>query len=212
MTNQGHNCPLCLSEKSKHYSTDQNREYYLCLNCQLIFVPRDQLVSFEAEERRYSFHENDDGYDSYLANIGNQINNELTPVQKGLDYGCGKTKILELKLHSLGHIVSSYDFYFHPDKSALDEKYDFIILSEVIEHLRDLSKELVNIKNLLNSNGKLFIKTKLHPKDVSKFEKWFYKRDITHIQFFSDEVFGWLQQNFDFKVYKNLGNDLYLLS
>ena len=36
-------------------------------------------------------------------------------------------------------------------------------------------------------NGKIFIKTKLHPGEKNLFDHWFYKRDSTHIQFFNSK-------------------------
>lgn len=66
---------------------------------------------------------------------------------KGIDLGSeyieyGKSKGLDL---SIGTI------------DIIDERFDFIIYSHVLEHLTDLGSELIKIKERLNKNGLLYI-------------------------------------------------------
>lgn len=108
--------------------------------------------------------------------------------------------------------VDSYDLYYFPDMTIWSKKFNFIILSEVIEHLRDPIKEMKRIRDLLLPDGKIFIKTKLHPGDKTLFENWFYKRDITHIQFFSDESLGYLAKELSMLGPKQLSEDLFVFT
>jgi SAM-dependent methyltransferase len=203
-------CPLCGSVQSELFDKDKTRSFYQCGNCSLVFVPRDELITPDAEKHRYDAHENDEtssGYRDYLSGIAAQLQKYLKNGMTGLDFGSGRTKLLA-ELLSSEHVVDSYDVYFHPDLSFLNKKYDFIILSEVIEHLRDPVSELKKLKSILKPDGILFVKTKLVPE--KSFSTWFYKRDITHVQFFSDDSFRHLSKKFGFEEASMIGEDLFL--
>ncbi|MFP5385188.1 MAG: class I SAM-dependent methyltransferase [Bacteriovoracia bacterium] len=206
-------CPLCLSSAISLYHKDQFRSYQLCGECSLVFVPRDQLVSLEAEKERYDAHENnenDPGYEKYLKNVVNSLLPHLSPSSHGLDFGCGRSKLLEKLLTKEGHCVSSYDVFFHRDENLFSKRYDFIIMSEVIEHLRNPHEEMRRVKGLLKQAANLFIKTKLLPDSTEKFSNWFYKRDSTHIQFFGPRSLNKLKERYGFDEYQEVGEDLFL--
>jgi SAM-dependent methyltransferase len=206
------NCPLCLSSESQIYDHDKLRSYYQCKHCSLIYVPRDFLISPDAEKERYDSHKNDEddsGYINYLNNISQTIKKYLSSEpQSGLDFGCGKTTMLAKLLNP--HEVKSYDLYFHPRDELLNAKYDFIVLSEVIEHLRDPRSVMLKLKSLLKKRGQIFIKTKLSPKEPVEFSTWFYKRDITHIQFFNQQSLDVLSQICELQKSQEISEDLFL--
>ena len=183
-------CPICLDCNAQEYSHDKFRKYLTCSHCELIFVPRDQLITTEAEKHRYDSHQNDENdlhYKNYLMQMMNQIIPELQEQEVGLDFGCGRTDLLSQLFRDKNFEMDSFDLYFLADSKIWAKKYHFIILSEVIEHLRDPLAELEKLRRLLLPKGKIFIKTKLHPEDKSLFDNWFYKRDSTHIQFFNSK-------------------------
>jgi hypothetical protein len=206
-------CPLCGENQIKEYSKDFLRLYHQCLSCHLIFVSRDELITLDEEKKRYDAHENnleDQGYRFYLENIFSIIQSHLSPGDRGLDFGCGHSKMIEDIAAQQNILIDSFDLFYHPNEKIWNEKYDFIILSEVIEHLRSPVEELQRIQPLLNENGKIFIKTKLLPKTKLEFDHWFYKRDKTHIQFFSREAFDKLSEKFQFESSVEIGEDLFL--
>lgn len=179
-------CPVCQSS-AKFYAQDKMRSYGNCENCRLIFVPRESLIAPEAEAERYKLHENSDedpGYHQYLEEIALAIMKKLKHHKSGLDFGCGKSQILESIFTKQRYEMDSFDVYFLNRREIWNKKYDFIILSEVIEHLREPLFIMNSIRSLLNPDGLIFIKTKYHPNDPAAFLKWFYRRDITHVQFF----------------------------
>ena len=181
-------CPICSDCNTQEYSQDKFRKYLICSHCELIFVPRNQLITPEAEKHRYDSHQNDENdphYKNYLMQMMNQIIPELEEQEIGLDFGCGRTDLLAQLFRDNYFDVDSFDLYFLPDEKIWEKKYDFIILSEVIEHLRDPLSELEKLRKMLLPGGKIFIKTKLHPGEKNLFDNWFYKRDSTHIQFFN---------------------------
>lgn len=208
------NCPLCLSEGAISYSKDKIRSYFRCQNCSLVFVSRSELLSCALEKERYQAHKNsetDPEYEKYLDRIAQDLNQILMTPQKGLDFGCGKAKLLEKLLKSYGHQMNSFDLYFHPDQTVLSEIYDFIVMSEVIEHLREPHSLLKSLGRLIKEQGYLFIKTKLLPPSEKEFEQWFYKRDLTHVQFFSENSLFKVAEMIGAKDLRQIGEDLYSL-
>ena len=115
-----------------------------------------------------------------MSYILDQINNRNIRNLKILDVGCGGGIICE-PLARLGANVTGIDFapnniiaakihskknklkinYINKDieKSKLDEKFDIILMFEVLEHLDNWKKTIKNIKKNLNKNGLLIIST-----------------------------------------------------
>lgn len=206
-------CPLCKTDSSSKYSSDKTRDYFLCGLCYLVFVDREALISIPDEKKRYDLHDNleaDSGYGIYLKKIADSILPHLQDGQRGLDFGSGKTKRLAELLSP--HEVESYDIFYHNDQTLLQRSYDFIILSEVIEHLREPMETMVSLNEILNPSGSFFIKTKLRPETEERFSNWFYKRDITHIEFFSLKSLGFLGDRLGRKNLKQVGEDLFRIS
>ena len=112
--------------------------------------------------------------------ILDQIKNRDIKNLKILDVGCGGGIVCE-PLARLGAKVTGIDFapnnikaakihseknklkinYICKDieKSKLDEKFDIILMFEVLEHLDNWKKTIKNIKKNLNRNGKIIIST-----------------------------------------------------
>lgn len=206
-------CPLCLDPHSVLYDQDKFRNYFQCTQCSLVFVPRTELISVSDEKSRYEDHENsevDPVYRKYLSEIIDAIVPYLSPEASGLDFGSGKTTLMADLLAEKNIQTESFDIYFHPNIDLLKRKYDFVILSEVIEHFRDPHKELQVLKELLNKDGYLIVKTMLLPDSKEKFQNWFYKRDRTHVQFFSQRTFEILENLFELGDVREIGKNLFL--
>lgn len=206
------NCPLCESSEAQDFAQDQFRPYFKCGKCSLVYIPREFVLKFDAEAERYQSHQNDERdlqYKKYLSHIVDGIKSTLKKSHVGLDFGCGKTKLLAQLIGEHGPQVDSYDLLFHPSIEIWSKKYDFIILSEVVEHLSDPRRDMLKLAGLLNPKGQIFIKTKIYPKDRGVFDQWFYKRDPTHVQFFDLESLTALGELLKMKGPKVLGTDLF---
>lgn len=207
-------CPVCQSSEYVLFDQDKKRSYFKCSDCTLVFVPREQILSAADESNRYEAHQNsedDPYYKKYLTDIAQETLPFLHSESFGLDFGCGKTKLLASIYEERGIQMDSFDLYFHPDESIWKKTYNFIILSEVIEHLAAPKETMESLNSLLKTGGEFFIKTKFYPESSEDFSNWFYKRDMTHVEFFNEKSMETLAQKLG-KSFQKIGNDLYRLT
>ncbi len=187
-------CLLCLSAKNNFFFEDKFRAYRCCNVCSIIFVPKAFHVSKKSEKARYEEHNNDPDdirYRDFLERIAVPIRERFEIGAKGLDFGCGPTPLLAEIFTEDGFEMSVYDPFYAENKSVLDEKYDFIVSTEVVEHLNNPMREFKRLFAMLKQNGVLAIMTRLYDDSID-FKTWHYKNDRTHICFYSIETFNWL--------------------
>ncbi|CAM3133820.1 class I SAM-dependent methyltransferase [Vibrio tubiashii] len=207
-----HSCPLCQSLETQHYYQDKRREYLQCLQCELVFVNPDQRLDAKQEKAHYDLHENDpndQGYRRFLSRVADPILERIETNSHGLDFGCGPGPTLSLMLEERGHTMSLYDIYYHPNPSVLENSYDFITATEVIEHLYEPNKVWQQWLNLVKPGGWIGLMTKMVI-DVEAFASWHYKNDQTHVVFFSRKTFQYLAERDQLKL-EFIGNDVILL-
>jgi hypothetical protein len=191
---EGHICPLCRGARTGPYHRDKARDYLVCATCRLVFVPPTQHLSAADEKACYDRHDNrpdDPRYRRFLERLFAPLNQRLAPGAPGLDFGCGPGPTLSKMFEEAGHAVALYDPYYAPDESVLHARYDFITLSEVIEHLAVPGTVLDGLWASLEAGGWLGIMTK-RVRDREAFATWHYIADPTHIAFFSEATFEWL--------------------
>ena len=201
--NNSVNCPLCTNTQgSSYFYSDNKRDYYRCSNCNLIHVPPFQYISRENELAEYDKHQNsqsDPGYRKFLSRLFNPLSSKLSPESFGLDFGSGPGPTLSVMFEEEGHKMNIYDPYYAPDKIVLNEQYDFITASEVVEHLHNPASGFDLLWTLLKPGGWLGIMTKL-ALDKEAFSKWHYKNDPTHVCFFSKETMLWLAEKWKAEI------------
>ncbi|WP_372639550.1 class I SAM-dependent methyltransferase [Ancylomarina sp.] len=187
-------CPLCRSENTSFYYEGESREYYSCIDCGLVFVPQVFFITYEAEKVKYDQHENfpdDLVYQDYLKQIMNPVLDRISEGASGLDFGSGPGPTLSKMFESRGFQTDIYDAYFAPNEEVFNKSYDFITACEVVEHLHKPQMELDRLFGLLKPNGVLAIKTQILS-SKEEFPTWYYKRDMTHVCFFSDQSMRFL--------------------
>lgn len=148
------------------------------------------------------FNQND--YDR-LVRTADVVGKYIQKTDSILDIGCangGQLKVLKERGYSnltgvdpskacvnnvLSSDISAFQAHlFHQSFINWDRKFDFVILSHVLEHIRDLQMVIDIIKNKLTEKGILYIEVP----DASRYEKFFvvpyYFIDCEHINHFSN--------------------------
>lgn len=117
----------------------------------------------------------------------------------GLDYGCGPGPAASAMMAERGFPTVDYDPYFFPDVAVLARKYDFIVCTEVVEHLRRPADDVARLDGLLKPGAVLGAMTGVLEDDAS-FADWWYRRDFTHICFYRPETLEWIARRFGWEL------------
>jgi hypothetical protein len=198
-------CPLCHSQLTNHvfHQEQHERDFYNCEGCFICFVNREQLLTVEIEKERYDLHQNDirsKGYEKFLRRLINPIVQKLPNDSSGLDFGCGPYPMLIEIFNEDGFKnIKGWDPIYHKDESVFDEKYDFITMCEVFEHIYDLKFEMDRVVTLLKTDGLLVVSTGIKISD-SALETWHYLQDDTHINLVTDETIQWIANKYDLEI------------
>jgi SAM-dependent methyltransferase len=214
------NCPLCQStnthllhqqQQSKkqqqlQQQQQQNKIYNKCNECTLIFLLPQFYLNQKDEKARYDEHNNvmNDGYKNFLSIAINSLLPHITRESVGLDFGCGPNPALSQIMkeeYGIQH-VSNYDVYYHCNDELITNRehyYDFIISTEVVEHLYEPIKQFTLLNQLLKPGGHLCIMTGMKFEE-KQFGNWWYIRDPTHVVFYQHSTMQWIAQHFGLQV------------
>lgn len=190
-------CPLC-GGASRAFFAAEGRDYLRCGTCLLTFVPPSQHADPARERARYAEHDNDPGdpgYRGFLDRLLAPLSAALRPGAEGLDYGCGPGPTASGMMRARGFPTVDYDPYFFPDRGALARAYDFVVCTEVLEHLRRPAEDLVRLDGLLKPGGVLGVMTGVLEDDAA-FGSWWYRNDFTHVAFYRPETLEWIARRF----------------
>lgn len=187
-------CPLCQGKPEKFF----NELFLKCTHCHSVY--RIELPSKEEEKKRYDFHKNDvtdAGYLNFVSPIIKAIKRDFTNDKRGLDFGCGPSSAISNQLNQDGYLIKEYDPFYFNEKISLQQQFDFIICSEVMEHFHYPYNEFNFLKNILVEGGKLYCKTSLYDESID-FANWYYKNDLTHVFFYSKTALEYIKEEFSF--------------
>ncbi len=191
-------CPLGAASPAHSFLVDGARAYLRCGRCSLVFLrPADRIPPL-AEVMRYLEHRNsadDAGYVAFLSRLADPVSERLPAGARGLDFGCGPAPVLARLLTDRGLPCASYDPLFLPDERRLEETYDFVTCSEVVEHVHDPRALLERLAGLVAPGGLLAIMTRFHGIEAP-FERWWYRRDPTHVCFYDERTMRWIAGRF----------------
>lgn len=197
----GESCPLCAGAPRAFLSAD-GRDYLRCKTCDLTFLPAVQHAEPARERERYEKHNNsssDPGYRGFLDRLLIPLCAQLKPGAIGLDYGCGPGPAASVMMAERGFPTDNYDIFFFDDEAVLSGKYDFVVCTEVLEHLRRPSDDLAKIDAMLKLGGVLGVMTGVL-EDDSTFVDWWYRNDFTHICFYRPETLSWIARRFGWEL------------
>lgn len=179
-------CPVCNTARIRYFMTVEGKVYWRCRVCEATFLTPAQWPDLETQKAEYDKHENnvdDPGYRAFLSRLARPLLARLQGPSRGLDFGCGPAPALAKMLEEAGHAVQVYDPIYVPDESVLEQTYDFITCTEVMEHLHNPRAVFDLFNALLRPGGIIGVMTEFQTDD-SRFEKWHYRRDPTHVIFY----------------------------
>jgi SAM-dependent methyltransferase len=177
-----------IGRKDFEFNVETQLNYYKCnnLKCQLVFAhPMPSIDEIQNFYLKYTTHVSNIKIDkfNFLAKLNQYLNDTyLTRLFKNkerskikiLDFGCGNGNLLiELKnrgfLNLFGYdfdekatlLSNDNDFIVFSNLSLVNKygKYDYIFLNHVVEHLSDAKSIINNLEALLNTSGKIIIRT-----------------------------------------------------
>ena len=196
-------CKICSGETNQLLDVQFEHMYFYCKTCHFVFIEDKHYVSFETEKEIYELHENsldDKGYVTYLENY---INEGVSPFIKeglGLDFGSGPEPALATLLKKRGYEMDIYDRHYANNIDIWEKKYDFITSTEVIEHFHDPMDTLNRMVSILKPGGILSVMTLFLMDDLSLFQNWWYRRDPTHIAFYSPITFEKIAEQLNLEI------------
>lgn len=185
-------CIVCHADAGRRFRVFEGKTYYRCDICHAKFLDAAHFLNASAEQDHYEKHDNridDPAYRKFLSRLAAPLIEKLTPGDTGLDFGCGPGPALADMMRSAGFPVQVYDPFFYPDSSVLTSQYDFITCTEAAEHFFDPFAEFTRLDHLLKSGGVLGVMTCFSGED-DLFENWHYRRDPTHVVFYSERSFA----------------------
>ncbi|MDZ4081638.1 MAG: class I SAM-dependent methyltransferase [Bdellovibrionales bacterium] len=192
-------CSICqaLGERIRlNLSRAQMRTYWKCSECNFIEVDAVDRLAEEAAAEFYRNHENsveDPRYREYAKAVADEATRRLSDANssgvfgKALDYGCGAGPVVASLLNERGIAADQYDPVFFPD-GIIEDSYALIVACEVVEHFREPKFEFSKVRDLLSPGGWLVVQTE-RLDFIENFEDWYYRRDPTHVAFYSERAF-----------------------
>lgn len=191
-------CPLCAAIDATLLHNGGKgsgfRHFLHCGECDMVFVPRAQIIDSASQKARYLQHNNevdDPAYREFLGRMYYALRPHLNTGDCGLDYGSGPGPALQHMILEDGFDAHAYDIFFYPDTAVLNRSYDFITCTETVEHFTDPRTELQRFDVLLRPGGWLGVMTGMLD-SWDDFPSWYYHRDPTHVNFFSRETMSWV--------------------
>lgn len=198
---EGAACTVCEQGALVGFRVVGGKRYLRCQLCEATLMARENWLSPEEERSVYDLHNNDpgdSGYRAFLKKLAVPMIARIPSGAVGLDFGCGPGPALAEIFRESAMEVALYDPFFYRDPSVLDQQYDFITCTEVVEHLHHPAKVFAQLDGLLKPGGWLGIMTCFQTCD-ERFDNWHYRRDPTHVVFYREaslrliaERMGWV--------------------
>ena len=188
---QASNCILCAEAGPEIWDMPDGTRYLTCAHCDLTWLDPAFRLSADVERERYLLHQTeaeDAGYKKFVAGLIKAVTDRARPGARGLDFGAGHQPVLAGYLREAGYAMEIYDPFFWPDPGCLERSYDFVVACEVVEHFFDPRLGFAKMLARVKPGGVLVVNTEPHP-GQAKFTNWYYRRDPSHVAFYSPRTF-----------------------
>jgi len=186
-------CPVCCTPSSSFFDAQLQYETHHCPHCELIFKDARCYPTVAQELKKYNEHHNSLENEGYVAMFERFIDYTLShlehPVKRVLDFGSGPAPVLAELLKRRGFDVTVYDKHFSPHPPGVGTLFDLITSTEVIEHIARPMETLAWLKTHLEPGGTLALMTQFHDNSETSYRNWWYRRDPTHLCFFTPKTF-----------------------
>lgn len=211
------NCPICASNIDKTIRCTQPEGIFFdCEICGAIIRDPMTHVPFSEEKSRYLNHENSVENIGYL-DYGRKVTDLVIEHPryshhskfKILDFGSGAAELVKALLGDQ-HQVSSYDPHFFPDNKLLQDNYDVIIASEVVEHFNHPGQEWNLVSRLLKKDTSLLVVRTQPFLDHLSLQDWYYRRDPTHVIFYRLKTLDYISGKFDLGQFEPKASNIFL--
>lgn len=209
-------CKICKTETKCIDDIKLEKQYCICDNCETIWLYSDFFINEVKEKMQYENHNNTFESPGYVKMFEDFLNFFWQDLPQNchniLDFGSGPGPVLAEILKQKKLNVDCYDKFYQPKKIYENQIYDLITSTEVFEHLQDPLETLKLFKTHLAPGGLIAIMTLFHKNDTATFLDWWYRRDPTHITFYTPRSFEVLAQMCGLKVIKHDDNRIVILT
>jgi len=186
------NCYICRSSRSKLLFNKNNYDIHECKNCGFIYLPNISKKIILEYYKKFDYKNNEIEENIIRKDALRTIHIIKKIIHSDariLDMGCGRGYLLDEAKHYFHNIYgvdySKYAVSYarkvlklhvkigNIEKIQLQEKFDLIILNQVIEHVTNPNLLLKNCLLHLNKSGYIYITT---PNIKSIFSKYFNEK------------------------------------
>lgn len=205
-------CKICKNKVSLIVDDKKSLIYYRCHSCGFVALDDKYVLDKIEEKCKYDQHNNSLENKGYVKMFEDFIDLAIEPYRKNiqtvLEFGSGPEPVLSKLLEHRGLEVDIYDLYYSPQKIYEGKKYDLITSTEVFEHLQNPLEILELLVKHLHTTAYMVVMTKFPPKDDKEFLAWWYRRDPTHISFFTAESFEFMAKSVGLKVLNTINKNI----
>lgn len=213
-------CPACGAQLEDSLIIGNNT-YLRCDRCGSAFLDPHYMIDKDAERARYLCHHNgldNSGYrvylETYIAETFALIGEDCRSIRKVFDYGSGPTPSLVTLLREKGYDARGWDPYFDPEGQAFSGGADLVTCLEVVEHFRDVGEGFQRLAATVRTGGWCAIGTHTVQRDrqffTDTFPHWWYRRDPTHVSFYTREGLESVARRFGLTSAGSAGSRLFL--
>ena len=185
-------CKVCGSTTIRVYDKQFDINYFRCPDCEFISMDQSRIVSFHEERKIYDMHNNTIENQGYVDMFKEFIDTCVLPYKKQgklLDFGSGPEPVLVQVIdRDYKFETMHYDIHYSPTMVYEGHLFDVIVSTEVVEHINEPLEFFQLLSSLLRKDGILSIMTLFHLNDDEHFSGWWYRRDKTHVSFYTPKT------------------------